>query len=449
MDKCPRASMWPLHMINAHDSLQQIYSFRDKLPQASGWMADHRARSSKSSRSTALQGMTSDAWTAAKSKELPAELRGREPQRHPSQAIQDSSRTRPLPVYSYPIIQGAGPWESYENGEPRAFTPYRPGTLGGSSPSSTSSSKDNRLVTVGQVGGKQEKKSGSKKKQQKMQTKVAQPTQTEYGDIAIFPRRKAGQSGMGSNRPPVVVTREVLESHFNMPLLAVCKKLGLCATVLKKVCRQLGVHKWPYKETKLTARRQGRLLSNGMIASSPVDRPKEEAEKAITPKKEEHAPAVGSAAVRKELYSPVALRPAVQQRPVRTVVKTLDSVEPRHSWSETDKARGIWMSSQHEDMSELNVEPGDADLELWQEVEGGAEGQGGGQEAAAMSSNAGVPVSGEAIGGDAQLEMLMGDGGCDDMRWLFAEPPSSCLPDARELESSLLGPLQAFPTDSN
>ena len=47
----------------------------------------------------------------------------------------------------------------------------------------------------------------------------------EYADISIYPRRKAGQSGIGSNRPPVVITRHVLEEHFNMPLLSVCKKL--------------------------------------------------------------------------------------------------------------------------------------------------------------------------------------------------------------------------------
>ena len=47
----------------------------------------------------------------------------------------------------------------------------------------------------------------------------------EYADISIYPRRKAGQSGIGSNRPPVVITRQVLEEHFNMPLLSVCKKL--------------------------------------------------------------------------------------------------------------------------------------------------------------------------------------------------------------------------------
>ncbi len=36
--------------------------------------------------------------------------------------------------------------------------------------------------------------------------------------------------------------------------------------MLKKVCRQIGVFKWPYKETKLIARRQGRVIA----ASAPI-----------------------------------------------------------------------------------------------------------------------------------------------------------------------------------
>lgn len=58
--------------------------------------------------------------------------------------------------------------------------------------------------------------------------KVPAPTvrpAAEFADVSVFPRRKAGQTGIGNNRPPVVITREVLEQHFNMPLLSVCKKL--------------------------------------------------------------------------------------------------------------------------------------------------------------------------------------------------------------------------------
>ena len=58
----------------------------------------------------------------------------------------------------------------------------------------------------------------------KVPTPAVKPA-AEFADISIFPRRKAGQSGIGNNRPAVVITREVLEQHFNMPLLSVCKKL--------------------------------------------------------------------------------------------------------------------------------------------------------------------------------------------------------------------------------
>ena len=32
---------------------------------------------------------------------------------------------------------------------------------------------------------------------------------------------------------------------------------GICATVIKKVCRQLGIEKWPFKGNKITLRKQG------------------------------------------------------------------------------------------------------------------------------------------------------------------------------------------------
>mmetsp|Transcript_44760 Transcript_44760/g.68481 ORF Transcript_44760/g.68481 Transcript_44760/m.68481 type:complete len:429 (-) Transcript_44760:311-1597(-) len=76
-------------------------------------------------------------------------------------------------------------------------------------------------------------------------------------EVTIFPRKKAGQDKLGSNRPPIIITREVLETYFDMPQQLVCKKLGICATVIKKVCRQLGIDKWPYKGNKIDLRKRG------------------------------------------------------------------------------------------------------------------------------------------------------------------------------------------------
>jgi len=71
-------------------------------------------------------------------------------------------------------------------------------------------------------GSKPQKRAASNSS--KAPTPVPKPA-AEYADISIFPRRKAGQSRIGSKRPQVVITRDVLEEHFNMPLLSVCKKL--------------------------------------------------------------------------------------------------------------------------------------------------------------------------------------------------------------------------------
>ncbi len=48
---------------------------------------------------------------------------------------------------------------------------------------------------------------------------------SEAGDIAILPRRKAGESNPRKERAAVVLTRTVLEGYFEMPLSAAAKEL--------------------------------------------------------------------------------------------------------------------------------------------------------------------------------------------------------------------------------
>ena len=87
-------------------------------------------------------------------------------------------------------------------------------------------------------------------------------------DFKIFPRRKGGQTRKCAESAPVIITAELLQSYYGMPLVRAAKKLGICTTALKKVCRKLGIHKWPYKEMKpslsLSLCRQG----NGSLAAA-------------------------------------------------------------------------------------------------------------------------------------------------------------------------------------
>mmetsp|Transcript_15659 Transcript_15659/g.24329 ORF Transcript_15659/g.24329 Transcript_15659/m.24329 type:complete len:247 (+) Transcript_15659:214-954(+) len=69
--------------------------------------------------------------------------------------------------------------------------------------------------------------------------------------VTLFPRRKAGQTRPGGGRGPVVLTLELLQQFYGMPLHVAAKQLGICQTAIKKVCRKLGIKKWPYKEMRL------------------------------------------------------------------------------------------------------------------------------------------------------------------------------------------------------
>ena len=75
---------------------------------------------------------------------------------------------------------------------------------------------------------------------------------------------------------------------FDMPLVQAAKKLGICATALKKVCRKLGIHKWPYKEMKpsLSLGRQGDGDGAGLPGGAPSPRA---AGSASTPRRELHS----------------------------------------------------------------------------------------------------------------------------------------------------------------
>jgi len=115
------------------------------------------------------------------------------------------------------------------------------------------------------------------------------PTATKRWDqqsgddiVTLFPRRKAGQNRPGGGKGPVVLTLELLEQFYGMPLHVAAKRLvsarppnpslairfrhvffalsagcltrwvcqGICQTAIKKVCRRLGIKKWPYKEMR-------------------------------------------------------------------------------------------------------------------------------------------------------------------------------------------------------
>mmetsp|Transcript_41679 Transcript_41679/g.131396 ORF Transcript_41679/g.131396 Transcript_41679/m.131396 type:complete len:337 (+) Transcript_41679:854-1864(+) len=85
-------------------------------------------------------------------------------------------------------------------------------------------------------------------------------------------RRSWGQGGkqalggrplhdMDTTIVPVKLSTELLRQHFDMPLNDAARKLGICATAIKKVCRKMGIRQWPFQRLKPIQRRLAKLRS--------------------------------------------------------------------------------------------------------------------------------------------------------------------------------------------
>ena len=68
-------------------------------------------------------------------------------------------------------------------------------------------------------------------------------------------------------------TVEELRKYFHLPIQTVSKELGICTTILKKICRTNNIQKWPYRQIKsLTCAIQS--LEVAMLNSSVTARDK-------------------------------------------------------------------------------------------------------------------------------------------------------------------------------
>jgi len=64
----------------------------------------------------------------------------------------------------------------------------------------------------------------------------------------VFPRR-GRKSGEGDKKvqDPVLITHDVMQRLFHLPLTEAARQLGLSPTAIKGACRRLGIKKWPYR----------------------------------------------------------------------------------------------------------------------------------------------------------------------------------------------------------
>ncbi|KAJ0408456.1 hypothetical protein ATCC90586_008394 [Pythium insidiosum] len=53
-----------------------------------------------------------------------------------------------------------------------------------------------------------------------------------------------------SKRYGPVIELEDLRKCFNMPIATVARQFGICATLLKKICRRHGIQRWPHRQIR-------------------------------------------------------------------------------------------------------------------------------------------------------------------------------------------------------
>jgi hypothetical protein len=61
-----------------------------------------------------------------------------------------------------------------------------------------------------------------------------------------------------------------LAQYFHLPIHVVSKELGICATVLKKICRRNGIARWPHR--KVLFRCKFQLAQYHLVQIKSLDR---------------------------------------------------------------------------------------------------------------------------------------------------------------------------------
>jgi len=70
--------------------------------------------------------------------------------------------------------------------------------------------------------------------------------------------------------PSKNITFEELSKFFHLPINQVAKELGVCATILKKICRRNGIPRWPHRKIKSLDKMTSNLEMN--LAKNPHER---------------------------------------------------------------------------------------------------------------------------------------------------------------------------------
>jgi len=58
------------------------------------------------------------------------------------------------------------------------------------------------------------------------------------------------KSSQAAVRAAKSITLEELRTYFNKPIEEAARTIGICSTLLKKICRRYNIRRWPYRQVR-------------------------------------------------------------------------------------------------------------------------------------------------------------------------------------------------------
>mmetsp|Transcript_17988 Transcript_17988/g.27854 ORF Transcript_17988/g.27854 Transcript_17988/m.27854 type:complete len:180 (-) Transcript_17988:1405-1944(-) len=98
----------------------------------------------------------------------------------------------------------------------------------------------------------------------------------------VRPRRRPGNASE-PQKQALLVSFEDLSKHFNKPLKQACREMGICMTAFKRLCRKLGISKWPYRSVLDGAAEEVEIWSLRPSARGPIPLPQRGSNPRILP----------------------------------------------------------------------------------------------------------------------------------------------------------------------
>jgi len=81
---------------------------------------------------------------------------------------------------------------------------------------------------------------------------ISSPATSSSPIVSVTTKKKpaSGQPRNATHSMSKHITMEILRPHFEKPLVDVAKLFGICTTLMKKVCRRVGIKRWPHRHIR-------------------------------------------------------------------------------------------------------------------------------------------------------------------------------------------------------